>query len=71
MCVKKKFMRLAGFEMKSIWPIFKTEMLIYQRWYQGGNSGGDKTVKVPTASEARKIFTDHTFLIGSKFDKTL
>ena len=33
--------------------------------------GGTKIVKVPTASEASKIFGDHTFLIGSKFDKIL
>ena len=33
--------------------------------------GRTKTVKVPTVSEAREIFTDHTFLIGSKFDKTV
>ena len=32
---------------------------------------GDKIVKVPTASEKSKIFTDHTFLIGSKVDKAL
>ena len=31
----------------------------------------DKIVKVPTASEASNVFTDHTFLIGSKFDKNL
>ena len=44
----------------------------HQRWCQGRNSGGRaKIVKVPTANEESKIFTDHTFLIGSKFDKTL
>ena len=33
-----------------------------QRWRQGRNAGGGtKTVRVPTASEARKFFTDHTF----------
>ena len=42
-----------------------------QRWRQGRNAGGTKIVKVPTASEASKIFKDHTFLIGSKFAKTL
>ena len=26
----KKFMRLAGYGMKSLWSIFKTRMLIYQ-----------------------------------------
>ena len=31
--------------------------------------GGAKIIKVPTASEASKIFTGHTLLIGSKFDK--
>ena len=33
--------------------------------------GGAKLVKLPTASEASKIFTDYTFVIDSKFDKTL
>ena len=34
------------------------------------NAEGTKIVKVPTASETSKIFTDHTFL-GSKLDKTV
>ena len=33
--------------------------------------GGAKTVRVPTASEASKIFTGHTFQIGLKCDCTL
>ena len=37
----------------------------------GRKCWGTKTVKVPTAREASKIFTDHTILIGSEFDKTL
>ena len=44
---------------------------LVQRWHQGRNAGGTKIVKVPTASEASRIFTGHIFLIGSKFDKTL
>ena len=42
-----------------------------QRWRQGRNAGGAKTVRVPTASEASKIFTGHTFQIGLKCDYTL
>ena len=37
----------------------------------GKKCWGIKIVKVPTAREASKIFTDHTFLIGPEFDKTL
>ena len=33
--------------------------------------GGAKTVRVPTASEASKILTGHTFQIGLKCDYTL
>ena len=36
-----------------------------------GGGGGTKIVNVPTAREASKVFTDHTFLIRSKFNKTL
>ena len=42
-----------------------------QRWRQGRNAGGTKTVRVLTASEVSKIFTDHTFKIGLKCDYTL
>ena len=42
-----------------------------QRWRQGRNAGGAKTVRVPTASEASKMFTGHTFQIGLKCDYTL
>ena len=42
-----------------------------QRWRQGRNAGGTKTVRMPTASDATKIFTDHTFQIGLKCDYTL
>ena len=37
----------------------------------GKDAEGTKIVKVRTASEVSKSFTNHTFLIGSKFDKTL
>ena len=38
-----------------------------QRWRQGINAGGGaKTARVPTASEASKMFTGHTFQIGLK-----
>ena len=43
----------------------------WQRWRQGRNAGGAKTVRLPTASEASKIFTDHTFKIGLKCNFTL
>ena len=33
--------------------------------------GGAKALRVPTASEASKIFTGHTFQIGLKCDYTL
>ena len=33
--------------------------------------GGAKTVRVPTASEASKTFTGHTFQIGLKCNYTL
>ena len=45
--------------------------ILKQRWRQGINAGGTKTVRVPAASEARKIFTDHTFKIGLKCHYTL
>ena len=37
----------------------------------GKKCWGDKIVKVPTASEASKLFADYTSLISSKFHKTL
>ena len=37
----------------------------------GKKCWGAKTVRVPTASEASKIFTGHTFQIGLKCDYTL
>ena len=43
-----------------------------QRWCREEIlGGGAKTVRVPTASEASKIFTGHTFQIGLKCDYTL
>ena len=39
---------------------------LVQRRRQGSNAGGAKAIRVPTASEASKIFTDHTFQIGLK-----
>ena len=50
---------------------YNLNFILGQRWRQGRNAGGTKTVRVPTASEASKIFTGHTFQIGLKCDYTL
>ena len=51
--------------------LISTLVCCKQRWHQGRNAGGAKTVRVPTASEASKIFTGHTFQICLKCDYTL
>ena len=42
-----------------------------QRWHQGRNAWGTKTVRVLTDREPSKIFTDHTFQNCLKCDYTL
>ena len=54
LCVKDSLKQLSKY-IKVSWC---------QRWGQGRNAGGAKIAKVPAASEASKIFTDHSFLIG-------
>ena len=49
-------------ENSMIFDYWKSEIL---------NAGGTKTVRVPTRSEARMIFTDQTFENGLKYHQTL
>ena len=65
---------MKAFEMSKTGSLANQNFIVeskVQRWSQGRNAGGAKTVRVPTASEASKIFTDHTFKIGLKCDYTL